>query len=41
MLFEKDSALIPCVDAALERLYAAGTVDALVAQWLLPAEDIA
>jgi polar amino acid transport system substrate-binding protein len=41
MLFEKDSALTPCVDAALERLYAAGTVDALVAQWLLPAEDIA
>ena len=41
MLFEKDSALIPCVDAALERLYADGAVDALVAEWLLPAEDIA
>jgi polar amino acid transport system substrate-binding protein len=41
MLFEKDSPLVPCVDAALERLYAAGTVDALVAEWLLPAEDIA
>ncbi len=41
MLFEKDSPLIPCVDAALERLFAAGTVDELVAQYLLPAEDIA
>jgi polar amino acid transport system substrate-binding protein len=41
MLFAKDSPLIPCVDAALDRLYAAGTIDALVAQYLLPAEDIA
>jgi polar amino acid transport system substrate-binding protein len=40
MLFTKDSALIPCVDAALDRLFAAGTVDALVRQYLLPAEDI-
>jgi polar amino acid transport system substrate-binding protein len=41
MLFEQGSPLIPCVDAALERLFAAGTVDALVRQYLLPAEDIA
>jgi len=41
LLFEKDSPLVPCVDAALERLFAAGTVDALVRQYLLPAEDIA
>jgi polar amino acid transport system substrate-binding protein len=41
MLFAQGSPLIPCVDAALERLFAAGTVDALVREYLLPAEDIA
>ena len=41
MLFDKDSPLIPCVDAALERIIAAGAVDALVAEYLLPSEDIA
>jgi polar amino acid transport system substrate-binding protein len=41
MLFEKDSPLLPCVDAALERIIADGTVDALVRAYLLPSEDIA
>ena len=41
MLFDKDSPLIACVDAALERIIAAGAVDALVAEYLLPSEDIA
>jgi len=41
MLFAKDSPLVPCVDAALERLFADGTVDALVREYLLPSEDIA
>jgi polar amino acid transport system substrate-binding protein len=41
LLFAKDSPLAPCVDAALERLFAAGTVDALVRDYLLPSEDIA
>jgi polar amino acid transport system substrate-binding protein len=41
MLFEKDSALLPCVDAALERIIADGTVDELIREYLLPSRDIA
>jgi polar amino acid transport system substrate-binding protein len=41
MLFEKDSALLPCVDAALEALIADGTVDELIREYLLPSRDIA
>jgi polar amino acid transport system substrate-binding protein len=41
LLFEKDSELLPCVDAALSRIIADGTVDALVRQYLLPSESIA
>jgi polar amino acid transport system substrate-binding protein len=41
MLFEKDSALLPCVDAALEVLIADGTVDELIREYLLPSRDIA
>ena len=41
LLFAKDSPLLDCVDAALDRIIADGTVDALVRQYLLPTEDIA
>jgi polar amino acid transport system substrate-binding protein len=41
MLFEKDSELLPCVDAALERIIADGTVDELIREYLLPSRDIA
>jgi polar amino acid transport system substrate-binding protein len=41
LLFEKDSELLPCVDDALSRIIADGTVDALVRQYLLPDENIA
>ena len=40
LLFEKDNPLVGCVDEALERVIAAGTVDALIEQYLLPAEEI-
>jgi polar amino acid transport system substrate-binding protein len=40
LLFEKDNPLVACVDAALERVIAAGTVDALIEQYLLPEETI-
>ena len=41
LLFEKDSELLPCVDAALERIIADGTVDELIREYLLPSRDIA
>ncbi len=41
LLFEKDSELLPCVDAALGRIIADGTVDELVREYLLPSRDIA
>ena len=41
MLFEKDSALLPCVDAALEQIVADGAVDELIREYLLPSRDIA
>ena len=40
LLFQKDNTLVACVDAALERVIAAGTVDALIEQYLLPEETI-
>jgi polar amino acid transport system substrate-binding protein len=40
LLFQKDNPLTDCVDAALERVIAAGTVDALIEQYLLPEETI-
>jgi polar amino acid transport system substrate-binding protein len=40
LLFQKDNPLVTCVDAALERVIAAGTVDALIEQYLLPEETI-
>jgi len=40
LLFQKDNPLVACVDAALERVAAAGTVDALIQQYLLPEETI-
>jgi polar amino acid transport system substrate-binding protein len=40
LLFEKDSALVTCVDEALDRVIAAGTVLQLIEQYLLPSETI-
>jgi len=40
LLFEKDSELVTCVDEALDRVIAAGTVQALLEQYLLPEETI-
>jgi len=41
LLFEKDSELLPCVDSALQRIIADGTVDELIREYLLPSRDIA
>jgi len=40
LLFQKDNELVSCVDAALERVIAAGTVQALIEEYLLPEETI-
>jgi len=40
LLFQKDNPLVSCVDQALERVIAAGTVEALIEQYLLPEEQI-
>lgn len=40
LLFQKDNALVSCVDAALERVIAAGTVQSLIEQYLLPEDEI-
>jgi polar amino acid transport system substrate-binding protein len=40
LLFEKDNPLVSCVDQALERVIAAGTVEQLIEQYLLPEEQI-
>lgn len=40
LLFQQGNELVGCVDAALERVIAAGTVDALIEQYLLPEESI-
>jgi polar amino acid transport system substrate-binding protein len=40
LLFQKDNPLVACVDAALERVIAAGTVQQLIEQYLLPEEAI-
>jgi len=40
MLFEKDSALVPCVDAALAEMTDDGTLDALQQQWLSETVDV-
>jgi polar amino acid transport system substrate-binding protein len=40
LLFQKDNPLVSCVDQALERVIAAGTVEQLIEQYLLPEEQI-
>lgn len=40
MLFEKDSALVPCVDAALAEMEGDGTLDALEQEWLSETVDV-
>jgi polar amino acid transport system substrate-binding protein len=40
LLFEKDSEFVDCVDEALDRVIAAGTIDALITQYLLPEATI-
>ncbi len=40
MLFEKDSALVPCVNDALAALEADGTLDAIEQEWLSDAVDV-
>jgi polar amino acid transport system substrate-binding protein len=40
MLFEKGSALVPCVNGALEALTANGTLDTLQTQWLSDVVDV-
>jgi polar amino acid transport system substrate-binding protein len=40
LLFQKGSSLVGCVDVALERVIAAGTVQQLIEQYLLPEEQI-
>jgi polar amino acid transport system substrate-binding protein len=40
MLFEKGSALVPCVNAALAELTAAGTIDDLQQEWLSNVVDV-
>jgi polar amino acid transport system substrate-binding protein len=40
MLFEKGSALVPCVDAALDEMRSDGTLDGLEQQWLSETVDV-